>query len=111
MPRRWYTGGAAAFVLWALTICGLATIMPGPPRGVELAGTLLTLLPVMLDLFRKYYVHRHAPATEEGFTAWARERVQETLLGYEPLYAVAVFLGVSLVALGFAMDFFQSANC
>ena len=73
------------------------------PAATAKCGTLLTLLPVALDLVRRYYIRTRAPPPNE-FTDWALAHVRATLLGYEWLYALAVFFDVSLMALGFAMD-------
>ena len=98
-----------ALVAWAVIIVVVASHMPMsvPARLVELIGTLLTLFPVGLDLLRKFYVLRNAPAHEtdaEGASSWAMQRVYEAFLGYKSLYAWAVFAGVSLIALSFAID-------
>lgn len=105
MPVRWYMLSGVAFIVWGAGILALAQIVPGRTKLVEFIGTLLTLLPVMLDLIRKYYVARNAIAhPETPFGRWVQGRLQSAFLGYEPVYALAVFLGVSLIALGFAMD-------
>ena len=111
MPKRWYALAFAVLILWGVLIwLAAAWLQPGlsekGARIIELSGTLLTLLPVGLDLIRKLYIRRQAPDSPEegGFSQWAQQRVWEALLGYESLYAWAIFLGVSLVALGFAID-------
>jgi hypothetical protein len=111
MPKLFYAIAFAGLLLWGLVILWAAhrlfAVLPEKGgRLIELAGTLLTLLPVGLDLFRKFYVRWHAPSgpSADPFSRWAQERVWQAFLGYERLYAAAVFLGVSLIALGFAVD-------
>ena len=105
MPRRWYFGGLIGFLVWGCLICLVGPKIPGPPRLFELSGTLLTLLPVGLDLLRKYYVKRNMPSSQDA--EWALKLVRQAFLGFESLYAWAVFLGISFIALGFAKDFFR----
>ena len=105
MPIRWYLGGLALFVMWYGVIrYGLAPYVALPARGVELTGTMLTLLPVALDLVRKLFVKLYAPAKDTGeYAEWVNRRLRDSFLGFEALYAVAIFFGVSLIALGFAI--------
>ena len=108
MPRRWYAAGGMLMVVWWCIIWwGLAPVMPGSPKAIEFVGTLLTLLPVVLDLMRKLYIGRHTPRTKTRFTKWAVEEVQAALLEYDWLYGLVVFVGVSLIAIGFAMELRQ----
>jgi len=88
-------------------ICFVGPKMPGSSRLIELIGTLLILLPAGIDLLRKYYVKRRTPSSPD--TEWARTLKVQAFLGFEGLYAWAVFWGFSMIASGFAMDFFRGA--
>ena len=101
MPLSWYILGAIAFLIWACLIFFAAPHVPGHHGIYEFAGTMLTLFPVGLDMLRKFYVKRSMPsAVTDG---WVKDLVQQVFLGYERLYAWCVFIGVSLIGLGFAM--------
>lgn len=105
MPKSWYGIGLAAFVLWGGGVLLLAEVVRGPPRLFEFVGTFLTLLPVIWDLARRYYAERHMPPhSGSSFGNWARAGVLAKLLGFETWYAVLVFLGLTLITLGFATD-------
>jgi uncharacterized membrane protein len=105
MPWRWYALSLALFALIGGGIFLIAWLLPLPGRWAEFIGTMLTLLPVLLDLLRRWYVAR---TTLEGARSpaaiWAEMRVRRALLGYEPLYGVLVIAGVGLIALGFASE-------
>ena len=102
MPLRWYAATAFGCVLWGVGIWALAYVMPGPARGVELAGTLLTLVPVVVDLVRKFYLRRILPEDERR--QWLRDMAVGALLAYEWYASLVIALGISLLALGFAME-------
>jgi hypothetical protein len=105
MPKSWYWISAGLLLLWGVGVCLLAVGIPGPSRLYEFVGTLLTLLPVLWDLARKRYVERRLPENaSKSFAAWAMGRTQRAFVGYDPAYAVLIALGLTLIALGFAID-------
>jgi hypothetical protein len=109
MPKLWYLAGVVVVLLWAGAIYWLAGVVSWSGSWLGFAGTVLTLLPAILDLFRKFYVGRAQPSVPERadqqlFHEWIQQRVTTAFVSYEWLYALFYALGLSGIALGFARE-------
>jgi len=113
MPRWLYGVATAGCLVWGWLLWRaahwhwlLAALPQKAGPFAEFIGTLLTLVPVGVDLARKLYVARRAApeAGRSAFAATARANLWAAFLGFEGLYALAFFVGVSAIALGFAID-------
>lgn len=101
MPLWVYLCGLVGFVLWGCLIYGAAGCVPWPSAWSGFIGTMLTLLPAVIDLLRKFYIERLGQTDGPD---WVEKNLFRALLGYETLYAVLFALGLTGIALGFAQD-------
>jgi hypothetical protein len=109
VPRYWYLAGLLALAVAVPLIHALAEIVPWSPGWIGFVGTVIALLPAIMDMLRKFYVRRHAPQAaanpqNEELRRQVIADLNAAFLGYEPLYAAFYVGGLALIALGFARD-------